>query len=93
MVWLLYISVGNDGIPTYSSEPDQCVTKTASLCVTTTSIGASTTQVASACEPIRGCDVDDSATTTATSSGCSTSTVTDFVCHPRSLCIDVSTVR
>ncbi|KAE9368329.1 hypothetical protein N431DRAFT_512361 [Stipitochalara longipes BDJ] len=79
------ITIGTDGQPTFSSEPDDgCKTETGSMCETTTSFGVSgtittTTNVASSCATILGCDITNTATTaTKTGSVCSTTTVTDF---------------
>ncbi|KAK3299466.1 uncharacterized protein B0H64DRAFT_455416 [Chaetomium fimeti] len=72
------ITVGPDHKPTYSSRPDECETESATLCATTSSVGASTTNVASTCTNIVGCAVTDSDTTRTTTSSCSTATVTDF---------------
>ncbi|KUJ21671.1 uncharacterized protein LY89DRAFT_729181 [Mollisia scopiformis] len=67
------ITIGNDNIPTYSSEPSSCERETtASLCPTTSSIGVTvsagvtltTTASTSTCSTISGCNVQNSATTT-----------------------------
>jgi len=71
-------SIGSNHQPTYSSEPEQCETETATLCMTTSSIGAETTLVASACADLIGCAVRDSDSTVTVSSPCSTTTVTDY---------------
>ncbi|KAK3943341.1 hypothetical protein QBC46DRAFT_420765 [Diplogelasinospora grovesii] len=73
------ITIGPDHLPTYSSEPDQCQTETASLCATTSSIGPSATSTISTCAPLIGCSVTSSATTSTTSASCASATVTDYV--------------
>lgn len=82
------ISIGSDLIPTYSAEPDndECETESASLCVTTASLGTSvsnqrtitTTSHIHTCETVLGCDVSDTGTTTTAKGPCSTNTVTDY---------------
>ncbi|OTA80649.1 hypothetical protein M434DRAFT_37880 [Hypoxylon sp. CO27-5] len=54
-----------------------CETKTASLCATTESIEPSTTETASSCEKIVGCNVQDSDSTKTNS--CTASKVTSFL--------------
>ncbi|OTA53663.1 hypothetical protein K449DRAFT_401464 [Hypoxylon sp. EC38] len=71
------VAIGNDKLPTYSAEPTQCETKTAYLCATTESIGPSTTETASSCEKIIGCNVQDSDSTKTNS--CTASKVTSFL--------------
>ncbi|KAH7121867.1 hypothetical protein B0J13DRAFT_159288 [Dactylonectria estremocensis] len=70
-------TVGPDHVPTFSSEPTECETESAEMCITSTSYGVSigesvtsttATEVISTCGTVFGCNVDDSdATATATS--------------------------
>ena len=84
----LYISsVGSNFIPTYSSEPTPCETKTASICSTSTSLGitvsstftiTTTAEVSSSCATIFGCEASSTATsiTTASTAYCSSAPTT-----------------
>ncbi|PHH91606.1 hypothetical protein CDD83_11010 [Cordyceps sp. RAO-2017] len=77
--------IGPDHVPSFSSEPTKCETKTAEICVTSTSYGVSIsasatstirTQVLSTCGQIYGCGVEDTATSTAITKTESSSTPT-----------------
>lgn len=80
------ISIGPDGIPTFTpqSEPEDCKTQTGEICLTSTSYGVSAetttaTQVLSTCATVYGCEATDSSTDTTTTGGCtSTSTSTNY---------------
>ncbi|KAH7121439.1 hypothetical protein EDB81DRAFT_813954 [Dactylonectria macrodidyma] len=65
-------TVGPDHVPTFSSEPTECETESAEMCITSTSYGVSigdsvtsttATQVISTCGTVFGCNVEDSDTT------------------------------
>ncbi|KAH7336123.1 hypothetical protein BKA65DRAFT_538310 [Rhexocercosporidium sp. MPI-PUGE-AT-0058] len=78
------ITIGIDGQPTFPPEPaNGCKTEPASMCQTETSFGVSgtittTTNIASSCATILGCDLTNTAiTATQTGTVCSEATVTD----------------
>ncbi|KAK4442006.1 hypothetical protein QBC34DRAFT_456777 [Podospora aff. communis PSN243] len=72
------LTIGPDGLPTFPPQPSNCVTRTAEICATTSSVGPSTTRTTSDCAPITGCHVTDSdMTSTATCQ--STATATSFL--------------
>ncbi|KFY94278.1 hypothetical protein V500_03359 [Pseudogymnoascus sp. VKM F-4518 (FW-2643)] len=81
------ITIGNDNIPTYSSEPTSCKTETASICSTTTSFGVSVsnsetvttaTSTASTCTTVAGCGEENETGSATITGACSTATVTDL---------------
>jgi hypothetical protein len=78
------VTIGPDNLPTYEPKPtdgpdDGCKTESAEVCLTSTSFGVdtatvtTTSSVLSTCATIFGCDVTDSASSTATTSTASSS--------------------
>ncbi|XXH02384.1 mitochondrial Homoaconitase [Hypoxylon texense] len=79
------ITIGKDNVPTYSDKPTSCETESATILLTTTSFGVSTsnsatvttaTQVLSTSSVILGCDVEDESSTSTTTASCPTSATT-----------------
>ncbi|KAK0099297.1 hypothetical protein ONS95_006337 [Cadophora gregata] len=86
------LTIGPDGVPSYSEEPTSCETSSATLFITTSSFGVNdarttATQVLSTSNVIVGCDITDSTSMTTTTSACP-ATATD--CGGYLQCFDVS---
>lgn len=64
-------TIGPDRLPTFQSEPEDCKTESAEICLTHTSISSTITSVTSTCATVYGCDVEDSASSSTTIASCS----------------------